>query len=67
MIQAIYFPIECDEKETVINNYPMSHGMKTFHRDKTTINFQYTYHIAFWLQEHSTTLRAPNKCQIQKD
>ena len=34
-------------------------------RDKTTINFQYIYHIAFWLLENSTTLRAPNKCQIQ--
>ena len=33
-------------------------------RDKTTVNFQYIYHIAFWLLENSTTLRAPNKCQI---
>ena len=36
-------------------------------RDKTTINFQYIYHIAFWLLENSTTLQAPNKCQIQID
>ena len=36
-------------------------------RDKTTINFQYIYHIAFWLLENSTTLRDPNKCQIQID
>ena len=36
-------------------------------RDKTTINFQYIYHIAFLLLENSTTLRAQNKCQIQID
>ena len=30
-------------------------------RDKTTINFQYIYHIAFWLLEKSTTLLASNK------
>ena len=30
-------------------------------RDKTTINFQYIYHIVFWLLENSTTLQAPNK------
>ena len=36
-------------------------------RDKTTINFQYIYHKAFWLLENSTTLRAPDKCQIQID
>ena len=30
-------------------------------RDKTTINFQYIYHIAFWLLENSTTLQAQNK------
>ena len=29
--------------------------------DTTTINFQYIYHIAFWLLENSTTLQAPNK------
>ena len=29
--------------------------------------FQYIYHIAFWLLENSTTLRTPNKCQIQID
>ena len=32
-----------------------------FSRDKTTINFQYIYYIAFWLLENSTTLQAPNK------
>ena len=36
-------------------------------RDKTTIYFQYIYHIAFWLLENSTPLQAPNKWQIQID
>ena len=29
--------------------------------DKTTTNFQYIYHIAFWLLENSTTLLVPFK------
>ena len=29
--------------------------------DKTTINFQYIYHVAFWLLENSTTLQVTNK------
>ena len=32
-------------------------------RDKTTINFQYIYHKAFWLLENPRTLLAPNKRQ----
>ena len=36
------------------------HGADIF-GDKTTINFQYIYHIAFWRLENSTTLLAPNK------
>ena len=40
---------------------------KNINWDKTTINFQYIYHIAFWLLENSTNLWAPNKCQIQID
>ena len=30
-------------------------------RDKTTINFQYIYHIAFWPLENYTNLQAANK------
>ena len=39
--------------------YPYKADFEDF-RDKTTINFQYIYHIEFWLLENSTTLRALN-------
>ena len=37
------------------------HTVSESYRDKTTINFQYIYHIAFWLLENSTILLAPNE------
>ena len=37
------------------------------YRDKTTIYFRFIYHIAFWFLENSTTLLAPNECQIPID
>ena len=56
-----YFPV----LERKLGKWVMRKACRV--RGKTTINFQYIYHIAFWLLENSTNLRAPNKCQIQID
>ena len=43
------------------HTWDVNSSILVFFRDKTTINFQYIYHISFWLLENSTTLLAPNK------
>ena len=43
------------------NSVPQTWPLTTAGRDKTTINYQYIYHIEFWLLDNSTTLLAPNK------
>ena len=58
-----YFQIYDFNTESI--SYPMARealiSMLLSCRDKTTINFQFIYHIAFWLLDNSTTLRGPKQ------
>ena len=56
-----------EKKNQIMLEKPLMWNSRKHCWDKTTINFQYIYHIAFWLLENSTTLRTPDKCQIQID
>ena len=62
--QQWYFPqFRCNMRKISAKRYRWA---KLCYRYKTTINFQYIYHIAFWLLENFTTLRAPTNARFYK-